>query len=53
VKEFIEQILGEEGPAALGRGGRAGRHAAADAPAGAAYAPPLPSISATRARTCC
>ena len=54
VKEFIEQILGEEGLRALGRGGRAGRHPAADAPAGRGLCHRRsPSIFATRASTCC
>jgi flagellum-specific ATP synthase len=38
VKEFIEDILGDEGLRALGGGGRAGRRAAAGAHAGRAYA---------------
>ena len=54
VKEFVERILGPEGPQALGRGGDAGRQSAADAPARRVAAPPRsPSISASAARTCC
>ena len=54
VKEFVEHILGPEGPGALGRRRGAGRQSAADAPARRVAAPPRsPSISATRARTCC
>ena len=54
VKEFIEDILGEEGRARCGRGRRAGRRrrrwCACRAPP---TPPPLPSTSATTGSTCC
>ena len=54
VKEFVERILGPEGPHTRGRRRDARRSPAADAPARrVAVLRPSPSISATRARTCC
>ena len=54
VKEFIEQILGDGRPGALGRRRRARRYARRCCGCRAPPTPPRsPNISATRASTCC